>query len=331
MRTVVLLVAAILFAAVALFAYAEYKIHSPQNGAASPLDFPVRAGDTYTSVARRLEHRGILHDSLLFALDARLQGLGTKLQVGTYILRPSMSIDQIVSTLAGNKVRLLTITIPPGWRADQIAEHLHRYGISGSQFLKTVRHPHFGLAFSGRPTHMSLEGVLFPDTYSVAPGTSGEAFARMMVRQFGHAFGPKLRARARHERRSIYRVTKMASIIEREAAFPTDRPRVASVYYNRLHAGMLLQSDPTVQYALGTPKDWWPPITVAPSSVNSPYNTYRHYGLPPEPIANPSRESLLAALYPAHTRYFYFFGKKSGHLVFEQTLQEHNADVLKYG
>jgi peptidoglycan lytic transglycosylase G len=142
-----------------------------------------------------------------------------------------------------------------------------------------------------------------------------------------------MRAQARRLRRSVYDIVTIASIVEREARVPSERPIIASVYYNRLRRGMPLQADPTVQYALGRPSDWWPLLTVSDyHSVHSLYNTYLHRGLPPGPIANPGLPSLYAALRPAHTPYLYFVAKgNSGYHAFARTYRQQLQNQRKYG
>jgi UPF0755 protein len=327
------LVAGILVA-IGLVLYGESRLHSAQGSGTNPVYFAVHSGDTIGKVAKRLEHDGLLHDSLFFRIDARLRGLGSKLRVGTFVLRPDMSIDQMISVLATGKARLITVTILEGWRAEQIAAQLTQLGINGRQFLYTVRHPTFGLGFSTHvPRRYTLNGFLFPDTYLVDPGTSGSEFARLMVRRFAAVFTPGMRALARREHRSIYHLTIMASIIEREDRFAYQKPTIASVYYNRLQSRMPMDSDPTVQYALGTASNWWPQLSVADyQSVHSPYNTYLHLGYPPGPIANPGLSSLQAALHPARTNYFYFSGKgNTGVLLFAHTLQQQQENIQRYG
>ncbi len=332
-RWAFLVLAGVLLIAGALVGYGYHEIYSPQGSSSASFAFQVRPGDSAGSIASRLEARHVMHDPLLFRLDARLRGLGGNLRVGTYSLRRNMSIDQMVSTLKSYNVRLIHVTIPEGWRAGQIASRLSLDGIGGRAFLRAVHHPTFGAGFAtGRPAHRSLEGLLFPDTYAVAPGTTGRAFARLMVRQFALEFTPLMRSEARKQGRSVYDVLKLASIVEREARVPSERRVIAGVYLNRLRAGWFLDADPTIQYALGRPGDWWPLLSVADlHGVQSPYNTYIHKGLPPGPICDPGLPSILAALHPARTRYMYFVAKGNGHHAFAVTLQQQNANRLRYG
>ena len=323
----------VLVAAVLL--YGEYKIHSPQGTGSAPVPFQVVTGDTPATICTRLVNAGLLHNSFLFKIDSRLQGLGSKLRYGTYTLRRNMSIDQMIATLANGKARLIPVAVPPGLRAGQIAEILTADGFNGKAFMYTVKHPNFPLGFKmgARRHDYTLNGFLFPDTYLVDPGTSGSELAKIMVRQFSKEFTPAMGSLAQKEHRSIYHLATTASIIEREDQKAFQKPLIASVYYNRLQSHMFMDSDPTVQFGLGRPGNWWPELSIADyQSVHSPYNTYLHMGYPPGPIANPDLSSLMAALHPAHTQYFYFSGKgNTGLLLFAKTLQEQQANIAKYG
>ncbi|HZT96765.1 MAG TPA: endolytic transglycosylase MltG [Chloroflexota bacterium] len=332
-RLVLAVPGVIILLALAAFGYFQYKVNQPQNASADPVLFAVHTGDTDSSIANRLQRLGLLHDSFFFSLEARLDGMGAKLQVGVFSLRKNMSINSLISTLSSGRARLIQVTIPAGLRVEEVAAILQHDGISGKQFLQAARkRPHLGFS-AGIPARAGAEGFLFPDTYSVAPGTTGAAFEAQMVSQFARTFTPAMRAVARREHRSVFRIVKMASIIEREAGIPSDRPKVASVYYNRLHAHYYLQSDPTVQYALGRAGKWWPLIGTADyQSTNSPYNTFKHLGLPPGPICNPGLGSILAALHPAHTSYFYFSGvRNSPRLLFATTYAQFLQNVHSQG
>jgi UPF0755 protein len=183
----------------------------------------------------------------------------------------------------------------------------------------------------------SLEGFLFPDTYEFpSDATARDVIARMLD-TFGQRFTPELREQARAQGLTVYQAVTLASIVEREAVLPEERPIIASVFLNRLRAGMHLNADPTVQYALGYQGEghgWWKrPLLLEDLEVDSPYNTYRHVGLPPGPICNPGLAALEAVVNPADTRYLYFVANDvagDGSHVFAETLEEHNANIAKY-
>jgi len=269
----------------------------------------VRQGETVSALADSLQRQGIINSGLLFRLDARLQNLSGKLKVGDYRIRRNMSIDDMVSAFTVFHDRKIKILIPEGFRAEQIAAVLQAHGINGQQFLQQVRHPTLSLSILGdKPAGRSLEGYLFPNTYDVPPHYGARDFAQLMILTLGKNFTPAMRHEAARQHRSIYDVLTLASIVEREAKVDSDRPKIASVFLNRLRQGISLYSDPTVQYAAGTPSKWWPVLRDSPSNVQpqSPYNTYTHGGLPPGPISNPGLLSIEAALNPAPTDFLYF-------------------------
>lgn len=308
-----------------------WSLNRSQGASGRPVTFQVASGDTVTSIATRLHNQGLIGNTLLFHLDARLQGLGGSLKAGTYTLRPNMSIQGMVAALQHYTSPTIRITIREGLRKEQIAAILQRHGISGKQFLQAVAHPTFQFpVMRGKPAGVGLEGYLYPNTYDVAPHFSGKLFAELMVRTLSQDVTPAMRRQAVRSGLGMYGVLKLASIVEREARMPSERPLIASVYANRLRIGMILNADPTVQYAVGRPGDWWPQLTSGQEDPSSPYNTYTHSGLPPTPICNPGLSSIKAALSPAKTNYLYFVAKGNGYHAFAQTLAQQNANIAKY-
>jgi UPF0755 protein len=325
-----------------------WALHRAQGSASQVVVFRVGSGDTVNTVATRLEKSGIIDNSLLFKLDARIHSLSAKLKPGAYTLRRNMSIDQMVGALAIYKPVYVAIAIPPGYRARQIAAVLQEHGINGQQFLQEVDHPDPKFLNSSilgdKPPNATLEGYLFPDTYDVLPHSSGKDFVKLMVHQMSDEVTPAMRAAIAREHRTIYQTLILASIVEREAGTDSDRPKIASVYLNRLSQKppWRLDADPTVQYALasdlhaaGKQGPWWPVLTDKAANIeqSSPYNTYTHAGLPPSPIANPQLASIRAVVYPAHTNFMFFLHKPHSHgqSVFAVTLAEQTANQQKYG
>ncbi|HZU11650.1 MAG TPA: endolytic transglycosylase MltG [Chloroflexota bacterium] len=309
-----------------------WTIHQPASRDGSSVTFHVGTGDTVSTIADRLQTDGLIDSALLFRIDARLRDLGGNLKVGDYVLRRNMSIDQTITALTIYHANTISVTIPEGYRMEQVAALLNHHGISGAQFLRAAQHPgNLGISIlQGKPAGASLEGYLFPNTYDVPPHYSGAAFARYMVQTLNSKFTPRMKARARAEGLTVYQVLTLASIVQREDKIFSEAPKIASVYLNRLHVGMKLQADPTVQYALGTPRDWWPVITQADYQIAAPYNTYVHTGLPPGPIANPGMVSIDAVLYPAQTKFLFFVASGHGHHVFAQTYAQQLQNEAKY-
>ncbi len=313
-----------------------YGLHKSQGNDGRDLNFHVGAGDTVTTVANRLERKGVINSALLFRVDAKIQSLAGNLKVGDYVLRKNMSIDDMVAALQIPHTSYVNVVIPEGFRMEQIAARLQHDGIDAASFLQEARRPNLRFLNAGvlsdKPAGYGLEGYLFPNTYKVPRGYSGRDFARLMVQQLSIEFTPAMRASARAHGLSIFQALTLASIVEREAQVASERPLIAGVYYNRLKYKMQLGADPTVQFILGSPRKWWPVLQVEARTIqpNSPYNTYTHTGLPPSPIANPGLSSIQAAVAPARTTYLYFVAKGNGHHAFATTLAEQTANIAKY-
>ncbi len=308
-----------------------WSLHRSQGSASRPTTFHVVSGDTVTSVADRLQSLGYIDNTLLFRLDARLHDLSAKLKAGDYPFKPHMSIDDAVAALTVYHARTISITIPEGYRIEQIAETLNRRGLNGAAFMQEALHPTFkSPILASKPAGVTLQGFLFPNTYDVSPHFGGKAFARLMVGALNKSFTSAMLQRAHANSMSVFQVLTLASIVEREAKVESERPIIASVYLNRLKIGMPLQADPTVQYVVGTAKDWWPMLTTGQLQTQSPYNTYLNKGLPPGPIANPGLASIQAVLHPKHTHFLFFVAKGHGHHAFAVTYQQQCANQLKY-
>ncbi|GAC1462819.1 MAG: endolytic transglycosylase MltG [Chloroflexota bacterium] len=306
-----------------------WAIHRAQGTSSAPVAVHVHLGDTVTTIADRLQRRGVIDNALLFRLDARVHHLNSTLKVGDYALRRNMSIDEMVAALALYRQRYIEITIREGLRKEQIAAILQAHGIDARSFLQEANHPTLRIAIlADRPR--TLEGYLFPNTYKVIPKSSGRLFADGMVRQLNSLFTPRMRAQARAHGFSIFQALTLASIVEREARVPSERGLIAGVYANRLRLHMFMDADPTVQYALGSPSKWWPVISLQDYQLRAAYNTYIHLGLPPGPIANPGLGSIQAAVNPVSTPYLYFVARGGGRHIFARSLAEQNANIAKY-
>jgi UPF0755 protein len=313
----------------------------PQDSTKQVVTVP--PGATAGEIGTDLQQRGIIRSGLVFRLAAEQAGVGSSLAAGDYELSRSMSTNEIIQVLAKGQVkRGLVATIPEGWRTEQIADRLEAIGFaSRDDFLHAVASPDtvpgFDVLAVAPPPR--LEGYLFPETYEVPQKVAGSQAASMMVRMFNQRVGDSVFRAQSDIKLTPGQVITLASIVEREAKQPAERPMIASVYLNRLSAEMPLQADPTVQYALATRDGaaaaaysyWKNQLSPADLEVNSPYNTYVVPGLPPGPICNPGEASIKAVLQPARTDYLYFVAKTdgSGEHLFARTLSEHNANVAK--
>jgi UPF0755 protein len=300
----------------------------------------VPPGSTAGDIGADLQRRGLIRSSLFFRWAADQAGVGTSLAAGDYELSKSMSTNEIIQVLAKGQVkRGLVVTIPEGWRSEQVADRLQETGFaSRDEFLSAVAAPAsvpgFELLGTAPPR---LEGYLFPETYQVPQPVAGTRAAELMVRMFSQRVGDAVR-NGSETNLTPQQVITLASIVEREAKAPSERAIIASVYMNRLIEAMPLQADPTVQYAVATRDGpaavaygYWRDLTPVDLQISSPYNTYLNGGLPPAPICNPGEASIRAVLQPAKTEYLYFVAKTdgSGTHLFARTLDEHNANISR--
>ncbi len=280
--------------------------------------FVIREKEGVREIANSLKRQDLIKDPIVFFLLVEKLGIDKKIQAGDHRISPSMSAYEIARnlTLASNDV---WITIPEGFRAQEIADALEK----NIRTFKT----------DWRKTLEENEGHLFPDTYLV-PKTSQ---INQIVTIFKNNFDNKFIDVEKNKRPGFSNedIIKIASLVEREAKLAQDRPLVASVIYNRLKIGMKLDIDATVQYVLGYQPDekrWWKKnLTQDDLKINSPYNTYRNAGLPPTPISNPGLNALNAAANPAVTNYLYYISDKKGVNHYAETLEDHNANIKKYG
>jgi UPF0755 protein len=337
-----LLVAA---ASVRFFDYAVSRARPDDAG--QPVSVTIGKDDTTSQVADRLEQQGLVHNKILFEGQMRLSG--NAFEPGSYTLRKGMTVQQIIDRITGAQVAqapanpasndsgpaTFDITIPEGWRTEQIAEEYERLGGKGGydafmQALGGVDRSQYDF-LAGLPAASSLEGYLFPDTYTFRKDDPAADVA-MMLDNFGKKFTPDMRQRTSQMQLTIPQVLTFASLVEREAQVPAERPIIAAVYLNRYEQGWNLEADPTVQYVFGKRGDWWPsPLTEDQLQTVNPYNTYKTGGLPPGPICNPGFASIQAVLFPADTPYMFFVAKgDSGEHAFAVTKEEQDANVAKY-
>jgi UPF0755 protein len=291
-------------------------INAPASDDPSTVPFTVDIGETAATISQKLLEQNLLSNADLFRLFLRYNGLDASLEAGDYELRRNMTMREIAEALQKASFEEVAVTIPEGWRAEQVAELLTRDGImDGALFLATVRqgvgvqHP----LLADRPAGASYEGYLFPDTYRLPIKATPEDLITRMLNNMAAKIPATAVEQASAQGYTFFEILTLASIIEREAVVPDERPTIASVYLNRLAQGMPLQADPTVQYAMGYQTDtgqWWKtPVSLEEySQVNSPYNTYLNYGMPPGPIASPGASSIVAALQPEQTVYLFFMG-----------------------
>lgn len=278
--------------------------------------FVVAKGQGVRDIAKSLKEEGFIKDPVVFFLVVKRLGLDGKIQAGDFRLSPSQTAEEIARELTHGTLDIW-VTVPEGYRSGEIADVLEKNMPTYKPPWRNVLNQH--------------EGYLFPDTYLIPK----DADAQLVVSLMKQNFEKKFETIANTAKLSKEEIVIIASLIEREAKFAQDRPLVASVILNRINIGMKLDIDATVQYALGyqgKEKRWWKRnLTKDDLAIDSPYNTYTHAGLPPTPIANPGLAALKAVISPTQTNYLYYVSDKTGHNHYAQTLEEHQANIKKYG
>jgi UPF0755 protein len=279
----------------------------------------VPRGATLRSAADSLGRAGLVKWPTGFLLMAKVMGNDRSIKAGTYLLNRGTSWPNLIRALNGGTGIVSNVTIPEGFTIAQITPLLAKaLDVPVESVSVAVRDS--ALRAQVKTPTPTLEGYLFPDTYAFPTGTSARTAVTELVRRFERAWKPEWNSTIAALGRSRHEIVTMASIVEREAKVPAERPVIAAVYYNRLRIGMPLQADPTIHYAHGRQL---PRVMYRDLEIESPYNTYKHPGLPPGPIASPGAASLQAAVAPASVSYLYFVAAPDGHHEFRNTLAEH--------
>ena len=300
-------------------------VYEDRSLPAARTDVVITRGSTFSQVVGALQERHVLSHPLAFRILARLRHVDGDVKAGEYRFPAHQTSDQVLQRLVRGEQFAVWVTIPEGYTAHEIAKVLAARGLAGADAYDAV-FLHHGVVL-GRTRTSTMEGYLFPSTYLVPTDDGPEATARILVDQFRRELPADAEARAKALGRTLPEVVTIASLIEREGKADEDRPLIGSVIYNRLRLGMPLEVDASIEYVFAEHHDV---ITKRDLQIDSPYNTYRHTGLPPTPIANPGKASLDAAFRPAHSDFLYYVAKPDGHSAFAKNLQEHNANVERY-
>lgn len=308
----------------------ESDLKVPVQTGGYEIDFVIDPGKSIPQISSQLEQMGLIKDARIFRIYLVWTGLDTTVQAGTFKLNPGQTGIEIANALQDATPSEVEFNILPGWRLDEIAASLPTSGlnISPDEFInitKATNHQFDFLPLDNR----SVEGFLFPGSYTFARDISANDLVSILVNNFSLYLSNDMIQRFFLEGLDVYQAVILASIVEREAVVEDEQPLIASVFLNRLNNGMKLESDPTVQYAIGFDEiggTWWKnPLTSEDLSFDSPFNTYLYYGLPPAPICNPDFNALQAVAYPATTTYFYFRARcdGSGLHSFAETYEQH--------
>ena len=281
----------------------------------------IRHGATVKQISHQLYQKRLIHSPRLLQYLAQLNGSSRRLKAGIHPLDGQMTTWEILLELERSRDVTQNVTVPEGLEKKQVAAILsEKLNLDQKKLLSLMNSAAFCITLSVQAK--DLEGYLFPETYNFPTTVSEQQVLRRMVEHCQAVFDERLQRRADELGMSIHEVITFASIIEGETSWDSERDTIAAVYHNRLKKGMRLQADPTVQYALpGEPRR----LFYKDYDYDSPYNTYRHAGLPPGPINSPGRASIEAALFPADVDYLYFVATGEGGHVFTHSLQEHAA------
>jgi UPF0755 protein len=288
----------------------------------------IKPGMTLRQVAHFLADKKLLDEPSAFVLYAYLQGKQNRIKTGEYLLSPSIPPWKILESLTSGMGILYTVTIPEGYRITEIAELFEKQGLtSKEEFIAETKNKEL-LEDLQITSGGSLEGYLYPETYKFTKSAGVKKIVKTMVNTFKERVQkPELMQQANKGKLTFHEIVTLASLIEKETGLGAERKLISSVFHNRLVKKMRLQTDPTVIYAIA---NFDVNIRKKDLSIDSPYNTYKHHGLPPGPIASPGLDSIRAAMEPEDSDYLYFVSRKNGSHQFSTNYEDHNRAVRKY-
>lgn len=319
-----------LLAATGGFFYFRHQVYFSHGRDRTEKTISISKGENVSEIISDFKEKKIIASGWQFYYYLKVSGLSKKILPGEYELSGKMTIPEITAILTTEKKREIKITFPEGFDSRKMAERLSENGLPGEEFLKLISAPaEIVSRYAFLEKAKNLEGYLFPDTYLFFPNSSAEKIILKMLDNFDEKLSPELREEIIKQKKTIREVVTMASVIEKEVSNPEDRKIVSGIFWNRIAVGQPLQSCATLAYILGVNKKQY---TYQDTRINSPYNTYIHQGLPPGPIANPGLKTIEAAVYPRDSSYNYFLSDpETGKTVFSRSLEEHNANKIKYG
>lgn len=288
----------------------------------------VENGMTAADIANMLHKEKLIKRPESFRLEARFMGLEGKLQAGKYEIEAGKSNCEIIDILARGQVKTISFTVPEGYTVNKIAVKLEAEGLgSAEKFKEAARNytPYKYMETNNPDVIYKAEGFIYPSTYLFTDGMTEKDMLATMVKEFNTQINhEKIGDAAEKADMQLRDIVTIASMVELEAVFKEEQPRIAGVFLRRLQIYMPIQSDTTIQYILGAQKE---EITFADTEIQNPYNTYVNAGLPPGPIGSPSLDAIKAVLNPEQTDYLYFVADKDGHHRFTRTYEEHLREI----
>ncbi len=290
---------------------------SPTSFSDEKIRFVVPMDEKPEVTLARLKQENFIRSTDLFKFFAGLIKFPGSIEPGAYMLSHRMTLFGVADTLLNHPYQKW-IVIVPGLRVEQTAEKLSKkFGWNEEKTKEFLAH--------------AREGYMFPDTYLLNVDYTGKEFAQRLISNFNEKFDAKLQKDLLAQNVRNDTAIKIASLIERESGGDSDKALIAGIIWNRLNKGMKLEIDATIQYAMGTPDNWWPHVTPSDiKNTESPYNTYKIKGLPPTSICSPSLASIIAAVYPEETECFYYLHSRDKQIHCAKTYKEHQENIKKY-
>lgn len=329
-------VVVIVFAIAALGGlYVFNKIYYSNGNKAASGMFTIAKGEGNSAIGADLAARGFISNKIYFWIYMKTQDLSSKIYPGEYMLNGNLTIPEIAVIITNPQKVFVNVTFPEGFTAQQMADRLDANGFDGQAFLDLVNNPSEEILslfpiLAGKLDKAGLEGYLFPDTYKFSKEATPEGILKKILNNTELKINPSIRTKAKDQKKSIFQILTMASILEKEVNNVADFKIVSGIFWGRIAIGQPLQSDATLEYVLKT-NDFQ--HSIAQTKTDSPYNTYMYKGLPPGPISNPGIDTILAALDPTDTNYNYFLTdpKNPSNTVYAATYAEHVANKAKFG
>ena len=308
------------FMIVSIVAFQGTIVFWPQDNRFESVQIDIPKGASLLSISNSLKNQHILTNEKTFLMAVKLLGHETNIPAGKFTLLEPKTNLRIIKQLVTGKPILKKVTLLEGWTMKKIAGVLEsELGINKMDILSICKNQIF-IKNQGIPSK-TLEGFLFPETYFFQESDSPEEILSQLTQEYKNNVPEELKNRADSLGFSELEMITLASIIEGEAIYNSERSTISAVYHNRLKLGMKLQADPTIQYII---KDSPRRLLNKDLKIDSPYNTYLHNGLPPAPVNNPGKASILAALFPEENEFLYFVARGDGYHTFSKTQEEHN-------
>jgi UPF0755 protein len=303
-----------------------------------PVLITVSEGESPETIGDRLEQFGAIDSGTQFRVLVSLMGFEGLLQSGEYEFAAGSSILDVVYRIRNGLVSTRIVTVIEGWQLGEIADAVAAQGISREEFIAAASRTDYEYGFlAGMPPGSDLNGYLYPATYTIRASDTGETVVRMMLDAFAANVPEGVSVQAAAQGITAHDAVTIASIIQREAQIPEEKPVMAQVFLTRLQLGIPLEADPTVQFAVAQDPAsvaqfgyWKAGLTLDDLAIDSPYNTYLYAGVPPGPISSPASDTMLAVVQPAATNFLYFVARPDGSHAFAETLEEHLANVAEF-